>query len=209
MKISYLITVHNEGEYLEGLLSSLILPTSLSGDEIVILDDYSTDPVTIDILTNAVTNHTHVSVHQHNLNGDFAAHKNAGNALCKGEFIFQLDADELPPGELIRHIHSIVTDSKADMIAVPRINIVDGLTPNDINRWGWTVDHRNWVMFPDYQTRIYRNDPRIKWSGTVHERIVGYNTLSQLPATELWSIVHHKDITRQREQNQLYETMSQ
>ena len=35
-------------------------------------------------------------------------------------------------------------------------------------------------MFPDYQTRAYRNHADIKWEGKVHERIVGYKNMAFL-----------------------------
>jgi hypothetical protein len=63
------------------------------------------------------------------------------------------------------------------------------------------------IQMPDYQTRIYRRVSDIVWVGKVHERIVGYNTLSILPAEEEYSLYHHKNIERQRKQNSFYETL--
>jgi hypothetical protein len=93
------------------------------------------------------------------------------------------------------------------MFLVPRVNTVEGLTPEHIAKWGWNVSDKGWVNFPDYQTRIYKNIPEIKWEGKVHERIIGTKTFSPLPAEEVWSLYHPKEITRQEKQNNFYETI--
>jgi len=206
MKISYLITTHNEGKYISDLMTSILLSSQLDGDEIVIIDDYSNDNETKNII-NAYINQPNVKVYEHHLNRNFAEHKNFGNSKCTGDFIFQLDADEIPPAELIKNIHSVIQNTNVDLIVVPRINIVDGLTDDDIRMWGWKVNEQGWVMFPDYQSRIYKNDPNIKWYGNVHETIIGHKTVAYLPAEETWSIKHFKSIERQRSQNRLYQEM--
>jgi hypothetical protein len=94
-----------------------------------------------------------------------------------------------------------------DLFLIPRVNVVNGLTDDDINKWGWQVNDNGWVMYPDYQTRLYRNHVDIKWEGKVHERIVGYKTMAPLPPEEEWSLYHIKDIDRQRKQNELYQTI--
>jgi len=62
----------------------------------------------------------------------------------------------------------------------------------------------NWC---DYQTRVYKNNSTIKWEGKVHETLIGYNTITELPALESFSLYHPKDIKRQEKQNQLYNTI--
>jgi glycosyltransferase involved in cell wall biosynthesis len=53
MKISYAILTHNEGQYIETLLSFLTT-NKRPEDEIVIVDDFSTDLETIEILKKYV-----------------------------------------------------------------------------------------------------------------------------------------------------------
>lgn len=67
--------------------------------------------------------------------------------------------------------------------------------------------HKPIVAWPDYQTRIYKNHPDIKWEGKVHERIVGHKTMTALPAEEVWALIHEKTIDRQRKQNEFYTTL--
>ena len=97
--------------------------------------------------------------------------------------------------------------NNVDIVFVPRINTVEGLTQSHIQKWGWNVNEKEWVNFPDYQTRIYKNTDDVTWMGKVHERITGYNTFSNFPAEEQFCLYHHKQIERQEKQNSFYETI--
>jgi len=59
----------------------------------------------------------------------------------------------------------------------------------------------------DYQTRIYKNNPKIKWEGLVHERIQGVEYYTYLPEVEHWSLYHPKTIEKQEKQNNFYNTI--
>jgi glycosyltransferase involved in cell wall biosynthesis len=205
--ISFAITTHNEGEYIQQLLNQLITHTKVTDSEIVILDDFSDDARTNEIL-NWAQLQPKVTVEKRSLNNNFAEQKNYLNSLCKGDYIFQIDADEILHPHLLSHIDAIIkSNAEVDLFMVPRVNMVDGLTQSDIERWGWVVNENNWVMWPDYQTRIYKNTLSIKWKNAVHEQISGYDVVAKLPAAEEWSIYHIKDIDRQRKQNDYYETI--
>ena len=205
--ISFAITTHNEGHYIQELLDQLIPHCEKTGDEIVVVDDNSTDEFTAQILYNYADKK--IRLYNHALDNDFAGHKNYLNSLCDGDYIFQLDADEKIHDHLLTYLHDIVyNNTNVEMFLIPRVNVVTGLTDNDVQRWGWQVNEKGWVMFPDYQTRLYKNTPEIKWEGKVHERIIGYKTHAPLPPEEEWSLYHIKDIQRQREQNDYYATIT-
>lgn len=206
--ISFAITTHNEGLYIQDLLDQLIPHCEKTGDEIIVVDDNSTDEFTSQILYTH-SDEDRIRLYSHALDNDFAAHKNYVNSLCQGDYIFQVDADEKFNDNLLTYLHDIVyNNTNVDMFLIPRINVVNGLTDDDIMRWGWTLNEMGWVMYPDYQTRLYKNIDRIRWEGKVHERIVGYQTHAPLPPEEQWSLYHIKEINRQREQNAYYETLS-
>jgi hypothetical protein len=123
-------------------------------------------------------------------------------------FIFQIDADEIPSEYLMENIKDILDYNKdVDLFFVPRVNTVTGLTNEHIKKWNWQVNESGWVNFPDYQTRLYRRTSEIEWQGKVHERIMGYNTLSVLPAEEQYCLYHPKKIDRQEKQNAYYDTI--
>lgn len=206
--ISFAITTHNEGQYIQELMDQLIPHCERTGDEIVVVDDNSTDEFTSQLLYNLADADT-IRLYNHSLDNDFAAHKNYLNSLCQGDYIFQIDADEKFNNNLLTYLHDIVyNNTNVDLFFIPRVNVVNGLTEEDIIRWGWKVNELGWIMFPDYQTRLYKNVDRIKWEGKVHERIIGYETHAPLPPEEEWSLYHVKEINRQREQNAYYETLS-
>ena len=205
--ISFAVTTHNEGQYIQDLLDQLVPYCEQTGDEIVVVDDNSTDPFTVNLLEGYERSGA-IKLHNHALNNDFSGHKNFLTEQCMGDYIFQVDADETFHINLLTYLHDIVdNNNEIDLFLIPRVNVVNGLTDEDIRRWGWQVNEKGWVMFPDYQTRLYRNHVNIRWEGKVHERIVGYKTMAPLPAEEEWSLYHIKEIERQRRQNELYNTI--
>ena len=61
--------------------------------------------------------------------GDFAAMKNRLNSLCSGDYIFQIDADEMPNEYMMQIIPQMLeVNQGVDLMRVPRINRVEGLT---------------------------------------------------------------------------------
>lgn len=206
--ISFAITTHNEGEYIRDLFDQLIPYCETTGDEIVVVDDTSTDAFTCQLLYD-YADENKIRLYTHELNNDFAAHKNYLNSMCEGDYIFQVDADEKFHDNLLTYLHDIVyNNTQVDVFLIPRVNVVNGLTDEDVRRWGWQVNDKGWVMFPDYQTRLYKNVSHIKWEGKVHERIVGYKTMAPLPDEEEFALYHIKEIDRQRKQNDYYATIS-
>ena len=139
--------------------------------------------------------------------GHFADWKNLLTANCTGDFIFQIDADEYLPEEFIHLLHQILqANPEVDLYYVPRINTVSGLTEEHIQKWGWRVQNGR-VNWPDYQSRIYRNSPEIKWENKVHEKIVGFKHYTTLPAVDELALIHPKTIERQEKQNAYYDTL--
>ena len=203
--ISYGITTHDEAsEYLVPLFDKL-LRLKQPEDEIVVLDDFSTNEITVGVLDQYKDR---VKLNYHKLNGDFGAHKNYLNSLCKGTHIVQLDGDESMHDVLLKVLPEILMmNEKVDLFTVPRINIVVNITQEDINRWGWRVNENQWINYPDRQTRIYKNKPTIQWQGKVHERIIGDELHADLPESVEYSLLHIKSIERQRSQNELYSKM--
>ena len=210
MKISYGITVHNEAEELNRLLEILIHKTD-SEDEIIICDDYS-DEKTRDVIRSWVQQYAHedmitFKVYQRKLDSDFAAHKNSVIENSNGDYVFHFDADEYPHEVLLSQIKQIVEMNEVDLIWVPRVNTVDGITQQHIEKWRWRVSEKGWINYPDYQARIFRRDKNIKWIKPVHEIISGAQSYAHLPPQEELSLYHPKTIQKQEKQNKLYESM--
>ena len=208
INVTYAITVCNEIVEITNLLNFLH-PRIGKEDEILI--QYDSDSVSKEVkdYLNIISKlNKQTRIIEFPLNKDFASFKNNLKNHAQGIFIFQIDADEMPSEYLVENIHDFLQSNKdVDLFFVPRINTVNGLTPEHIKKWGWQVNEKNWINFPDYQTRIYRRTSEIEWQGKVHERIVGYNTLSVIPAEQIYCLYHHKQIERQEKQNALYDTI--
>ena len=201
MKISYALLTHNEGQYVETLLSFLT-SNKRSIDEIVVVDDYSTDELTKSILDKYKDQ---INLQYRTFDGDHTQ-KNYLNSLCTGDYILQLDADELIKPEFIEMLPQILeNNSETDLFIMPRINTVEGLTQEYIAKWGWNVNEKGWVNFPDWQMRLYRNCDWVKWDGLLHSKIEGHKTYVLLPPEELFCILHLKQLERQIDQNNLYD----
>jgi hypothetical protein len=208
INVTWAITVCNELVEITQLIDFL-QPKLKSDDEILIqYDETSVTPQVKGYLDIIQRLHQNIKVIGFPLNGDFATFKNNLKNHSKGIFIFNVDADEIPNEYLVENIHMLLDYNKdVDMFFVPRINTVEGLTDVDIQKWGWNVNENSWINWPDVQSRIYRRTSEIEWSGKVHERIIGYNTLSILPFEEEYALYHNKKIERQRIQNEFYETL--
>ena len=208
INVTYAITVCNELTEITQLINFLH-PRLKSEDEILI--QYDTDSATTqvkDYLTILTQMHENIRVISFPLNKDFASYKNNLKNHANGMFIFQIDADEMPSEYLVENLEFFLESNKeVDLFFIPRINTVEGLTNEHIKKWGWKVSELGWINFPDYQTRLYRRTSEIEWQGKVHERIIGYNTLSVLPQDEEYCLYHHKQIARQEKQNELYDTI--
>ena len=202
MKISYSILTHNETESIEKLLQSLITYKQPQ-DEIVVLDDYSDDAKTEAIL-DYYSSAEGVIFEQRNLVGDYGTQKNYLKGMCSGDYSFNLDADEMISHWFMKDIHEILEGNEVDLIFVPRINTVEGITEQHVRSWGWSINEKGWINYPDWQGRIFRNRPNIRWEKPVHEQLTGFQTYAHLPQEQKYSIVHPKTIERQELQNQKY-----
>jgi len=202
MKVSYAVTVCNELTEVQRLLNHLF-EYKKPQDEIVVLYDNNGTKEVFDYLQSVEG----IKLVWDNFDGHFADWKNKLNLLCTGDFIFQIDADEYLPEGFIDLLHQILeSNPEVDLYYVPRINTVSGLTQEHIQKWGWRVQNGR-VNWPDYQTRIYRNNSEVKWRNKIHEVIEGYRQFTVLPAVDELALIHPKTIEKQEKQNSYYETL--
>ena len=212
MKISYAIPVCNEHIELKKLLSFLTKHINKNDEIVIQCDQGNTTPDVYKVLeyfnSEIIDIDAPLKIIEFPLNSHFSNFKNNLKEHCTGDWIFQIDADELPHIDLILNLKEVLrSNPKLEMLSVPRVNTVEGLTQEHINKWGWNVNQNGWVNWPDYQTRIIKNIPRIKWENKVHEQIVGHLTKSELPIEELYCLYHPKSIKRQETQNNFYDTL--
>jgi len=205
MKISYAITVCNEFIEIQKLVNFL-REKKRQQDEIVILYDQTNGDEEVANWLTKQNKYPNVQFWRGYFDGHFADWKNKLTEYCTGDYIFQIDADEIPSDKLIMLLPSVLEGNPDnEVFLVPRINTVKGLTQEHILKWNWKLNNVGWVNWPDYQWRIWKNKPEIKWVNKVHEKLDGFKTYAPLPADDDKFALHHpKTIERQERQNTYY-----
>ncbi len=206
-KITYGITVCNEATELDLLLTTLI-PIIDKQDELIILQDVTSKDIAVSAVIEKHKDRTIVI--EAKLNGDFASFKNTLITKASGNYLFQIDADEVPQQSLIKKLKWVLRKNrKYDCFFVPRINIVNGYTDEHINKWNWNINDKNYINFPDYQPRLIKLNGAIKWKNKVHEVLTGYKRGLNLPTKNYdYCLIHIKDIKRQERQNDFYDKLA-
>ncbi len=203
MRISYALTVYNEHIELDELLT-LLENCKDSEDEIIVQCDKGN---TTEQVYKVLDKHNQKYI-EYPLNNNFSKYKNNLKENCNGDWIFQIDADELPNKKLLKYIKKIIkANPRADLLSVPRVNTVEGLRKEHIDKWGWNINSEGWVNWPDYQNRIILNNSEIKWVNKVHEKITGYRKSVVLPKDKRWCLFHFKEIIKQEQQNNYYDSL--
>ncbi|CAI8710389.1 glycosyltransferase [Chryseobacterium sp. IT-36CA2] len=206
VSISYGITVNNEADEIARLLNAL-LPSINKNDEVIVLQDIThKNQEVADILDTYGNKIKRIEAH---LDGDFATFKNNLIKVACKDYLFQIDADEIPEPSLIEEIKPyLFKKRKIDVFMVPRINIVNGITDEHIKRWNWQVNDKGYINFPDCQHRIFKLNGGIKWKNRVHEKLCNYKKIASLPVSDYsMCLLHIKEIKRQEQQNSFYDTI--
>jgi len=135
--ISYLVTCKNTGFELQILLERLYKYGE--NNECIILDDYSENSDTLQIL-NQISNNNFFKVYKHKLDRNYSEHKNYGKSQCLGEYIFQIDDDELPSETLLENLKELIElNNDIELFWIPRINDFKGVTDIEAKKWGWRL----------------------------------------------------------------------
>lgn len=206
--ISYTTSAFNEDRELNKLLN--ILSKSITDDDEVIvqLDSERVTDEVRKVCSMYQEKLPSLKVIEFPLNNDFSFFKNNLLQHCSKPWIFNIDADEMPTDFLIENLNQVLeANDSIEMFYVPRWNMVEGITEEHIQRWGWRFDEWGRINWPDWQTRIYKNKKEIVWQNKVHERLTGFETYAFLPDEKDWCLFHNKTIDRQEKQNNFYNHM--
>ena len=205
--ISYSILCHNEDTHLQKLLQFLVQYKD-KDDEIVVLDDYSDNEKTKQILHHFHTT-DQIKLYQRHLNRNFSSQRNYLNDISTGNYGFRIDADEIPTKWLIKNIKSILhTNPDIDIFLLPKINIIHGQTEKYKNLIKREINSEGWINWPNYMQTIWKNVPWIYWINPVHERLVGNDNHMLLPKEKKYSIYHEKHMSRFLIASKLYTSIT-
>ena len=195
--VTYLILAHGEDSVFS-LINYLTIHKQ-ANDKILVLNDPTTDEY------NDKLKKYPVKVVNHKLDYDYSVHRNQALPYCKTDYIFAIDADEVPNIKLMEEMPKIL-ENKIDMWWVPRLNLFKGVKPIDALNNGWTL-RDGIVSWPDPQSRLFKNRKGIKWVGKLHESIKIDKKIHKegtLPFEQDFALVHIKTIEKQIEDNQNY-----
>jgi|TARA_R110000824_G_scaffold307678_1_gene495319 hypothetical protein len=202
--ISYAVTASTEEEELP-LLLDLLQKYKGREDEIVLQFDEGTAPVIF--INETAKKFKDIKIITHPLDNHFGDFKNNLKKHCLKDYIFQIDADELPNKDLLKALPDILeANPDTGLFHLPRINTVNAITDEHIRKWKWNLNEKGWIQWPDWQPRLFKNLPHIKWELAVHETVVNYGIGSFFPESEEFCLYHPKTIQKQERQNAFYET---
>jgi hypothetical protein len=205
--ISYCVTVYNELEEASRLLP-LLKSVIKDFDELVVIQTFKNDHEKTTDHYSAIEKICKLYADKYSVfhfQNNFAALKNYMTSQASQSYIFNFDADETMDTTNIEILRQEILSMDIDLFYLPRINIVDGITEEDIKKWSWNINEKGWINWPDYQPRIYKNNGQIHWAGSVHERLEGFKSSAAINDDGRVAIIHHKSIDRQRTQNTLYD----
>jgi hypothetical protein len=208
--ISWAITVCNEDKELDQLLADLVSNINPQDEIVIQADSLKVTKEVKDVIADFSKSYP-IKFIEFPLNMDFASFKNNLKSSCKGDYIYQIDADEMVSTWMISNLEELLSHNPtADLIWVPRINIVDGITPQYITENRWNLNSKGYINYPDYQSRIIKNKPEIHWENKVHEVIKGHKVESKFPLDmEGFELIHVKSFDKQVKQNEFYSQINQ
>ena len=203
MRLTYAITVCNEARELNDLISFLKRVKDDEDDINILVDSTK---VTDDV-RNVLKKHKGLIVSERAFCGNFSEHRNYHASLCTGDYIFVIDADEMPRENLIKNIKGAIVETNAELLYVPRINICPGYTQKWLSKHSFNVNELGWINWPDFQGRVYKNNGIVKWTKGLHETITGSENTKGLAANPDLSLWHIKSVEKQDLQDKLYKTL--
>jgi|TARA_B110000483_G_C18069726_1_gene493611 6-pyruvoyl-tetrahydropterin synthase len=202
VKISYAICVCNEDREINSLINFLLKVKDEEDEINILVDSTKVTPQVRDVLKSYDDK---IVVNEREFDGKFSDHRNYHASKCTGDYIFAIDADEMPQEALLTNIKTF----EGDIMFIPRINICPGYTADWITDYKFNLNEMGWVNWPDYQGRYYKNNGEIKWSNDLHEKLIGSTPekTAMLEAKPLIALWHIKTIERQDRQRAYYESL--
>lgn len=140
MKISFAITVCNELEEIKRLVPFILKHKRIQDEIVVLYDQKNGDKEVINFLLPYNIKPNVQSWRGLDFDNNFADWKNKLSDYCEGDYIFQLDADEMISEYMVKNVSEIVSlNPEVELFLLPRINTVEGITEEHIKTWGWST----------------------------------------------------------------------
>lgn len=203
--ISIALLTHNETAQFHWLMQALA-PALPMIDEIVVVDDFS--EVGCVAAIRSYEGRIPLRFFQRSLDKNFAQQRNYMKSLCRGDFIFYLDPDELPSDEVVLGLPSIfqmMADADIDACTLPRFNILHEsdrpLHPRslDLNDPSYKVEWED-------QFRLLRNSPKLYWTMPINEYLTGMRRCYRFPQMPRYALLHPKATKYRQKRTEFYQS---
>jgi len=187
MRLTYTIQVCNESREIFSLLNFLTRTVDPEDEINVVVDsEHTTERVSLAL------DHFkgRINVYERPFD-NFKANSDFHIKMATGDYIFGMDADELPQELLIKNVKKIIEETNAEIISVPRINIHPDITEEDMKEFGFRPNEDGFINWPDFQTRIYKRCDYIYWTDELHTKLTGSDNvigIKPIPSMAMWHI---------------------
>lgn len=194
MKLTYTIQVCNESRELFSLLN-LLVRTIDDEDAIDVVVDSNNTTEKVELVLEHFKER--ITVYKRpfdnfKTNADFHIEK------ATGDYIFYIDADELPQEPLIKVVKKIIEEADAEIIAVPRINIHPDITEEEAKEFGFHMNEVGFINWPDFQTRIHKKCDYIYWTDELHTKLTGSDKIAGVKPVPSMAMWHIKSMDKQK-----------
>jgi hypothetical protein len=193
MKLTYTIQVCNESRELFSLVNFLQKVKDNEDEINVVVDTNNVTEKVEDVLAFFSDG---IRVFRRPFD-DFCKNPTYHKSVATGDYIFHIDADEMPQEDLIRKLKEIIETSGAEVLYVPRMNIHPGATKAFLEEMKFNVNEAGWVNWPDYQGRVYKNADYISWSDELHSKLTGTTKVAAIQADPKLGMWHIKSLEKQ------------
>jgi hypothetical protein len=205
MKLTYAIGVCTEARELLSLLNFLIKVKDAEDDINILVDS---GKVTTDVEKVLKQFKPMVTVVYREFDKNFSEHRNFHITKCSGDYIFMIDADEIPQESMIRSIKQYIFQTKSDLVYIPRMNTCPGFTDAWLKSHNFQANECGWINWPDYQGRIFKNDSSLRWGNKLHERIEGSKKTTAMDPHPKNALFHIKSVETQDKQGLFYDSLA-
>lgn len=198
-KVSAVVITKNEKSAIGRALDSV-----LWCDEIIVIDDFSTDST-----VNIAKKHG-AKVYRRKLNNDFAAQRNYGISKTNNDWVLFIDADEVISKELKNNIQKVLSKPKYMAYGFVRVNIFLGkeilfTEPNN----------KNLVRLVNKNNGIWERKVHEYWdtdqeAGAIEGKLLHYNTEDindLINKIAYYSEIHASEILKERKKVNIFKPL--
>lgn len=133
--ISYIVPAYNCADTLSESVESIFNGNFNDGDEVIIINDASTD-TTLDVARALQKKFQHITVVSHHINkGSAAAGRNTGIDHAKNDLLFCLDADNVLAPDTVHKLKRFMLDQKADTASFGELHYFTKSIMETTNIW--------------------------------------------------------------------------